>query len=211
MYTATEIRNITFTKGVGGYKVSEVDVFVDRCADTVEALTRDKEELNKKLTVLADKVQEYRRDEDSIRSALLSAQRLGDSVVRDSNQKAEEIIAEAQRKAEEIVAAAKRDAAHYEAELERLKREISDFKADILSLYKDHLSLIKAIPEVQTEKPAAPAVPAEPTEEAAPVEDAAQPTEEETSDEEPAQEDAPKSRFANLKFGEDYDIGEDDD
>ena len=36
MLTPEEIRNITFTKGIGGYKTNEVDLFIDQCADTVE-------------------------------------------------------------------------------------------------------------------------------------------------------------------------------
>ena len=33
MYTAEDIRNITFTKSLGGYKTGEVDDFIDICAD----------------------------------------------------------------------------------------------------------------------------------------------------------------------------------
>ena len=56
MYTPEEIRNIEFTKTLGGYKTAEVDPFIDNCADTVEALMREKDELTKKLEVLADKL-----------------------------------------------------------------------------------------------------------------------------------------------------------
>ena len=71
MLTPEEIRNIAFTKGIGGYKTNEVDLFIDQCADTVETLLSEKAELNKKLEILADKLVEYRNDEDSIRTALL--------------------------------------------------------------------------------------------------------------------------------------------
>ena len=62
MYTPDDIRNIQFTKSMGGYKTAEVDPFIDKCADTVEALLREKAELTKKLEVLADKLVEYRND-----------------------------------------------------------------------------------------------------------------------------------------------------
>ena len=42
MLTPNDIRNVVFTKGMGGYKTSEVDVFIDECADTVEALIKEK-------------------------------------------------------------------------------------------------------------------------------------------------------------------------
>ncbi|MBQ4616806.1 MAG: DivIVA domain-containing protein [Clostridia bacterium] len=204
MYTATDIRNVEFTKNMGGYKAAEVDAFVDACADTVEAMAAEKEELNKKLAILADKLVEYRRDEDSIRSALLSAQRMGDSVVREANEKAEAIVAEADAKAEVIVADAKKNIAKYESEMERLKKEINDFKATILSLYKEHLALLKQIPDLQqaVAAEAAVVVPV-PEEEEQPVKI----VEPEETEEAPVR----KSKFTNLKFGEDYSLDQDED
>ncbi len=206
MYTATDIRNVEFTKNMGGYKAAEVDAFVDSCADTVQALTAEKDELNKKLSILADKLVEYRRDEDSIRSALLSAQRMGDAVVRDAKADAERIVADAKVNAEKEAAALQGTIRRYEAELERLKNEISDFKANMLSLYKDHLALLKTIPDVKAEVPAEvpAAAPVVTVEEApAPVEETVAPA--------PVEETPRVSKFANLKFGEDYNLSDDED
>ena len=124
MYTPQEIRSIEFTKSLGGYKTAEVDEFIDRCADTVEALINEKSELAKKLEVLADKLVEYRNDEDSIRTALLSAQRLGDTVVREANHKAGLILDDANIKAQKIEETAKRKIVDEEKELERVKKEV---------------------------------------------------------------------------------------
>ena len=236
MYTAADIRNVEFSKTMGGYKIAEVDAFRDACADTVQTLTAEKEELSKKLGILADKLVEYRRDEDSIRSALLSAQRMGDSVMRDAQQQADAIVAQAKAEAEAIMENAKKDTAEYEvsaketkafyeAELVRLKKEVSDFKTNMLSLYKQHLALLKSIPDVRVEVPVqeAPAAPAE----AASV-PAEEPAQEETvvTEEAPVTvQDAPaanieapveeapirRSRFADLKFGEDYNVADDKD
>lgn len=215
MYTAADIRNVEFTKNMGGYKVAEVEAFVDSCADTVEALTAEKEELNKKLAILADKLVEYRRDEDSIRSALLSAQRMGDSIVREANEKAAKILAEAQAQAESVTSDAKTGIQSYQNELDRMKAEVASFKASILSLYKEHLSILKEIPDNTAEEVNVAPAPA-PVPVAAPVTVA--PVEEDEDEdmkiaEAPAQE-APRntvSKFANLKFGEDYDLDEDED
>lgn len=147
MYTPQEIRSIEFTKSLGGYKTSEVDEFIDRCADTVEALLNEKNELSKKLQVLADKLVEYRNDEDSIRTALLSAQRLGDTVVREANHKAGLILDDANIKAQKIEETAKRKIVDEERELERVKKEVSLFKNRMMSIYREHLSLIGMLPE----------------------------------------------------------------
>ncbi len=160
MYTPQEIRSIEFTKSLGGYKTAEVDEFIDRCADTVEALINEKAELAKKLEVLADKLVEYRNDEDSIRTALLSAQRLGDTVVREANHKAGLILDDANIKAQKIEETAKRKIVDEEKELERVKKEVALFKSRMMSIYREHLSLIGMLPENEDsvkEEPASPA------------------------------------------------------
>ena len=129
MLTANEIRNATFNKSMGGYKTTEVEAFLDQCADTVAALTSQKAELEKKLEVLADKLVEYREEEDSIRTALLSAQRLGDTVVREANHKAGLILEDANIKAEKIVETAQKNIQDAEREFERIRHEITAFKA----------------------------------------------------------------------------------
>ncbi len=215
MYTAADIRNVEFTKNMGGYKIAEVEAFVDNCADTVDALTAEKEELNKKLSILADKLVEYRRDEDSIRSALLSAQRMGDSIVREANEKAEKILAEARAQADTVVRDAKNSIGEYEAELDRLKQEVASFKTNILSLYREHLSLLKSIPDYQSsEEEAVEETPAPaPVTVVAPVEE----TDDDIKIAAPATApvaEAPQatgSKFSNLKFGEDYDLADDED
>lgn len=159
MLTANEIRNATFNKSMGGYKTAEVEAFLDQCADTVAALTSQKAELEKKLEVLADKLVEYREEEDSIRTALLSAQRLGDTVVREANHKAGLILEDANIKAEKIVETAQKNIQDAEREFERIRREITAFKARMLSIYREHLSLIDVLPEEPAEEPEAPAEP----------------------------------------------------
>ncbi len=261
MLTLDQIKNVTFSKNRGGYSTTEVDDFIDQCVDTLATVLDERNTANKKMEVLADKLVEYRNEEDSIRTALVSAQRLGDTIVRESNQKAaltledanikaEKILADAQEKADAVVANIANEAKAQEEELARLKREVALFKERMLSIYREHLSLIQVLPEeevqeeaeeVAVEEPIAEEAPEAPIsivedvaeevpmaieeEEAAPAaEETEEPIEEETQEEdavsftslvditeeaaEPVQEEAPKSRFANLKFGDGYDISD---
>lgn len=152
MLTANDIQNVSFSKSVGGYKAAEVDEFIDRCAQTVSALTIAKNELEKKLEVLADKLVEYRNDEDNIRTALMSAQKLGDTVIREAKHKAGLILDDARIKAEKISETAEQNIKNELAELERIKLEVTNFKARLLSIYREHLSLIDVLPEVEDKK-----------------------------------------------------------
>lgn len=235
MFTVEEIRNITFTKSLGGYKTSEVDDFIDGCADTVEALNAEAEDLKKKMEVLAAKVREYRDEEDSIRTALLSAQRLGDTVLREANHKASLILEDAQIKAEKIEEVARQQIQDQMDELERMKKLVGEFKNRILNVYREHLAMIDVLPDYEQPEQEEPAE----DETEAPVEETAveevpveEPTEEEAFAEEapvmPVSPDAAEetavslfgddeqeeetiSQFGNLKFGTDYNIEDDDE
>lgn len=91
-------------KGFGGYKIDDVEDFMDRVAEYVEQLENEKRDMEKKLCrACPDKLEEYRADEDSLRTALLGAQKLGDSVIKESKTKAEIILRDANIKAEKII------------------------------------------------------------------------------------------------------------
>ncbi len=215
MMTLEEIRNIEFNRG-RGYRSEEVDDFIDECVETIEHLVQENAEVNQKMKALADKVAEYRNDEDNIRSALLSAQRTGDTIIREAEAKAKALLESAQQEAD----AARRDLlANIEREtneLARVKNEIAQFKAKLLGLYKEHLSLINLLPEEAAEQPAAAEEPAAEVPVSEPQEDDSDmivvaPVTEETVQEEADEELKPLSRFADLKFGDDYDIHADDE
>lgn len=226
MYTAEEIREITFTKSFGGYKTVEVDDFVDRCADTVESLTNENAELNKKLEILANKLLEYRNEEDTIRTTLMSAQRLGDTVLREAKHKAELILEDAAIKSEKAIGELKAKEEEEKAKLEKLKQDISDFKARILDMYRDHLTQVSLLPEEEpeaeepaeaeetvVEEAAEVEIETAPADEAVPVSESAidepetpadEPAVVDDADEPAGQEEAPASKFADLQFGDDY-------
>ncbi len=142
MVSAQEIRDVKFGKSFGGYKTDEVDIFLDECANTVDALCRENEENARKMQVLAETVVDYRNQEDSIRSALINAQRMSESVVAEAQQKASEIIAQANDDAAKALDRANADIAAERAELERIRSEVAAFKTRLLSLYREHLTLI---------------------------------------------------------------------
>ncbi len=245
MFSPEEIRHITFTQvGRNKYSADEVDDFVDGCADTVERLVREKRALEQekaemagKLELLANKIVEYRQREESISEALLRAQQAGNTIILEANQKADLIMRDAQIKAENVQEAALRSIKEEEQQLEAIKQAVSDFKASLLDMYRDHLRQIDLLPaeepeeepaaeseeetvEVVAEEEAAPVE--EEVVEAAPVEEV--PAEEEQPEEDPVEEEAvvavshviePEeteeeipSRFANLEFGENYEPDE---
>lgn len=194
-----EIREKRFDKAtMFGYKTEEVDLYLTELGQAFDEMVKEKAVLEKKITILAERIEEYRKDENSMKEALLGAQRLGNTVVAEAQEKAAKILSEAQEKADTLVQEAEKTAAkavsgtkvqveREQQTLLKMQKEVSNFKARLLSLYKSHLDLITALPEVEakdeqpkaesepvTEEPPAPAVKAEPEDkqEPAPVQEA---------------------------------------
>ena len=162
MITAENIREVRFSKVMGGYKTSEVDAFLDHCAETIEMLSGENDEADRKMQVLAETIVEYRNQEDSIRTALLSAQRMSETVLKEAEEKAAALISEAEEKATALVSEAEEKAENIGreskesmknelAELARIQKEVAAFRSRLLATYREHLTLIGVLSE--EEKP----------------------------------------------------------
>lgn len=229
-----ELRDITFDKSAFGYRVDDVDDYVDKVTAVISALLEENNELEEKLEVLAAKVAEYKEDEESLQSAIIGAQKLGDSIVRDSKIKAETILREANVRAERLVEAAHRKVEVEQQNYVRIHKEVGEFRNSLMGLYKSHIDLITNLPsaevepeKVEPEEPvlaAAEEIPAEepvetpveqPEEAVEYEEEQAEVFEEEQVEEEPEtyeedyqQEFKPRrsSRFGDLLFGQNIDV-----
>ncbi|MCI8624243.1 MAG: DivIVA domain-containing protein [Provencibacterium sp.] len=213
----------------GGYRSEDVDKFTMRIAADYQKLEQEKVELEQKLMALAEKVEEYREDEESLRAALLGAQKLGDSIIRESKQKSEAMLASARAEADRLVDGARRQIEREQGMLTKVQKEASNFKNRLLILYKQHLELISSIPGQDVtvdaqeiihavQNPPAPQPPAEPREEPVseppaaeqappipPEAPAPEPDYQAPAAPQPAQP-ARESRFGELQFGEGYDL-----
>ncbi len=111
MLRPEQISNARFTPvSAGSYSSDEVDAFLAVVAQAYQELLDDKNDLIKKISILAEKVENYRKDEDAIKSALLDAHKMADNLSKSSNDKASAVISEAEIKAKEISAQAERQA-----------------------------------------------------------------------------------------------------
>ena len=178
--------DVSFNKAVAfGYKTEDVDEFVTKALRLIKELQEENEVLQEKMTVLATSLEKYREEEDSLRSALIGAQKLGDSVVREAKAKAQQIEEDANARAALIVENAKKEIERQQQGYVRLQREVATFKAKLQLLYKQHLELISSIPADDSVIHA----PAAPKEEPVPQPEAPAPVQ---PDPEPAPEPVPE-------------------
>ena len=107
MLTPSKIKNHHFeAAGKNAYRAQSVDDFFEIVADSYEQMFKENGELVKKIGLLAERVEEYRNDEDNIRAALLTAQRMADKIMKETNEKSEKQLAEAAENAAAKEAAA---------------------------------------------------------------------------------------------------------
>ncbi|MCD7792408.1 MAG: DivIVA domain-containing protein [Oscillospiraceae bacterium] len=111
------IREKTFEKAVfGGYDMGTVDNFLDEIACDFELMAKENATLKGKMKVLVNKIEEYRSNEDALRAAMISAQKLGTMIEQEAKAKSEQLTTDATAEAEKIVRDAK-----LEVEVERAR------------------------------------------------------------------------------------------
>ena len=163
MISASDIRERKFEKAAFGYKQEEIDDFLAELISEFEELDAEREDLHSKIQILADKVREYRQDEDAFKDALLGAQKQGHKVVAEAQEKADEIIAQAEEKAKILLdeatvqheAAMEKNRAEIAKEKENLieaQKQVSEFKKSLFDMYKTHLEMISAMPEIELDE-----------------------------------------------------------
>lgn len=222
MFTPQEVSEKTFPKSSSfssGYDLAAVDEFLDALTEDYTALYKENAALKAKLKILAEKLEEYRATEDTMRSMLLAAQKMAASMTDEAKEKSEKLLAEARSQREQILEEAQNAAAvanrDFQQKTETARQKLSaaeeamkDYVAKSLALCRTQTQFLEKLPhsdlpaqesaEAQETVPAAQAAPAEeaapaqetvPTEEAAPAQEAV-PAEEAVQADEP-RDDAP--------------------
>lgn len=167
--TGKEILEEEFERaGMRGYRADQVDAFLQKVAAYVDEQEAARSDLTYKMQILAGKIEEYKKDEENIREALLGAQKLGNSILSDARAKAETMTREAKATSDEMLtqakakvdamtkdslqkvnlelSALKRECDVEQRRYEMLKQEVSSFRASILKQYKAHLDLLSNLP-----------------------------------------------------------------
>lgn len=111
MITPSDINDKRFsTVKNGGYDASEVNEFLQASAESYVAVVEENKQLFRKMEILAKKIEEYRDEEDSIKSALITAQKTANAITKQAKDGAESVLTESTEKAQKIVQDAKEKA-----------------------------------------------------------------------------------------------------
>ena len=175
MISSEDVRHVTFDKAFQGYRREDVDDYLKQVAQAMDDLAAQNDDLQKKLVMLAQRIEKYRTMENSLSTSMINAQRMGDSIIRESKQKAAEIIRSANIKAEDREQRARDDVELAKQEIVTLKGEADSFKRSLIEMYRKHINLINKLPDYTPQPEDAPARPVQPAAEPvqAPVQTAA--------------------------------------
>lgn len=151
MLTIDEIKNISFRKANrgGGYHPDDVDSFIDDVVATFEQMKREKSDLIRKMDILANRIEKYRADEEIVRNALISSQRISDETIKDANEKAEGIIKDAEARAQLMVMDANKAVLAKKDEMLKLEKDAAEMREAVLDMYKKHIEVISELPTQQ--------------------------------------------------------------
>lgn len=95
---------------LGGYRRDEVDAFLDEIEVDYRKLYVENTELVEKLKVCLTKIEDYKKDEEFLKTAIINAQRLNETTLKEIEMREKEVELSAKEKAAEIISAAEKEA-----------------------------------------------------------------------------------------------------
>ena len=179
MFTPQQIDQISFGKQTfGGYNMDDVDQFLEPLTEDYVTLYKENALLKSKMRVLVGKLEEYRKNEASMKDAILNAQKTCDMMVREAEAKCAQMMGDANTTAARATQSSNALIAAEEARVEEARKAAA---AKIEEIQEQMRSCIQALDRIkQANQPAPVAAPVveEPVVEEAVEEAAAEPVEE---------------------------------
>ena len=102
MFTPQQIDQISFRRATfGGYDMQSVDEFLEPLTEDNVTLYKENALLKSKMKVLVTKLEEYRKNEASMKDAIVNAQKTCDMMVKDAEAKCTQMLSDANAAAAE--------------------------------------------------------------------------------------------------------------
>lgn len=140
-----ELKNKTFSRVLRGYNSVEVDEHINFIIDKYTELYRQNDELERRLKLAEAQLAEFRADEESIRSALVNAQKASSKIISEANERADVIMRSARTNCNKVIASFKNELKKEREELLALRRAVAEFKARLFTQYQQHIAYIEEI------------------------------------------------------------------
>ena len=156
----------TDSKTFRNYSPEEVDHFLDQIIIQVERMIEDNKAKNREIALrdakieeltnivkntahIKDKLSQYERMEDTLKSAIVMAQRTSDQIKSSAHRESEIILEDAKRNASRIINESLLKAEKADMEAEMLKRNVNIFKRKLRGIIEAQLEMVEDIEKVE--------------------------------------------------------------
>lgn len=220
MFTPQQIDQVSFGRSTfGGYDMQQVDEFLEPLTEDYVTLYKENALLKSKMRVLVGKLEEYRKNEASMKDAVINAQKTCDKMVAEAQAKCAQMLNNASATAAVTAPAPQNSDALVAAENARVQEARKAAAAKIGELQEQLRTCIQALDRIKAANAPAP----EAAEAPAPVQDkdvadeiaqnietmigSTVDTAPKAAPKHPTNNDTTTSKFAslNLQFGRNYD------
>jgi len=149
MLTPLDIHNMQFKKSLFGYSSEEVDRSLNTILRDYELLFKNNKNLQEQIQYLSEKLDEYKRSEDTLKQTMVLAEKVMDQEGSKAKSQADVIIKRAEIEAKGIIKHAEEEVLSLYSEVERLKlyekqlylkhKGFLEFQMQLLDGYRDEL------------------------------------------------------------------------
>lgn len=220
MFTPQQIDQVSFGRSTfGGYDMQQVDEFLEPLTEDYVTLYKENALLKSKMRVLVGKLEEYRKNEASMKDAVINAQKTCDKMVAEAQAKCAQMLSSASTTVAATAPAPQNSDALVAAENARVQEARKAAAAKIGELQEQLRTCIQALDRIKAANAPAPeaAVAPAPVQDKDVADEIAQnietmigstvDTAPKAAPKHPTNNDTTTSKFAslNLQFGRNYD------
>lgn len=157
MITPVDLENKEFGKSFRGYDIDEVESFLTELTKDYAKIYRENAGLKDKNAILTDAIENYKEMEETMRSAIISAQKTSEEIIKNAHDQADNIVKEAKVRAEA-------EYAKMDARIDALTRECAEIegksslvRAKLKTVLNTYISMLDEFPESEEAEVTAPA------------------------------------------------------
>lgn len=145
LLTVLDIERINFSKAMRGYNPEQVEDFLEKVAESLQAYSERIKTLEVQLSRFDEQIREYTELKQSLQEALVLAQKSAEERVSSAESKAEVIIAESEAQAHKIVINAKDRVDVHKRDIQRLRQIRYQFVAEFKGLLAKFGSMLNSL------------------------------------------------------------------
>jgi len=138
-----DIEQQEFGRSFRGYNEEEVDDFLDKIVKDYEELIKENAKLKEEIDRMRERLKEFGEIEESLRSALLNAQKSADEIKGRVENEARAVIEKAEREAEKVKLKASQREDEVKNEINNLRRYKFIFKERFKSMLNLYLQMLE--------------------------------------------------------------------